>query len=734
MKTKTNQSNLGLAITALAALLFVGVHSVRAQGTKFTYQGRLLDAGSPASGNYDLRFTLWDSATCGAGLPIGAPAVINPVPVSSGLFTVPLDFGAGVFTGPARWLQIESRLSGGGAYSPICPRQELTASPYAITAGSLTGSLPDGGLSPNVALLNRNPQTFTGQNNFSGNVTLTDPTRSLTFPATPGANAPMINLFASGTANANRMVMAHSPAFPDWGLQYEDVPDKFQFLSGGNKVMTVDLSNGRVGIGAPSPTAPLHVQAVQTVARLASIGNANGSVLELINTTAAPTYLGAINFADGGGTPGQIGYLPGSGLSLRSGGSERLVISTAGDVGIGKTPASRLDVNGDIRLNDFDLRLRGGSDVNHGLGWRAAVDGPFLYGFNGGGLGVSGPETFVLTWNYLGSVQINSNVHVGNNLVVDSANSNTGLVSKAALTFGGGSGEGIGSKRNAGGNQFGLDFYTGFVNRMSINNAGNIQINSASSSIQFPTTSGPNTPMINMFASGIANADRMVIAHSPAFANYGLQYQDSSDKFHFLANGSAVMTVDLGNSRVGIGQSSPAFQLQLGADSAAKPNGGSWANTSDARIKKNIRPLTGAMDQLAKLRGVKFDWINPEDHANQTTTQGGFIAQEVERAFPHWVQHVPGAEHDKSLTPDGKVKSLSLPFEFDALMVEAFRELRGEKDAQITALEEANAALKAELAAQRALMTRMDARFEALEKAMARGGKPDSTKPLAANP
>src|SRR5437870_47295 len=36
-----------------------------AVGTGFTYQGRLTDGGSPASGQYDLQFTLYDTPTAG---------------------------------------------------------------------------------------------------------------------------------------------------------------------------------------------------------------------------------------------------------------------------------------------------------------------------------------------------------------------------------------------------------------------------------------------------------------------------------------------------------------------------------------------------------------------------------------------------------------------------------------------------------------------------------------------
>ena len=147
-------------------------------------------------------------------------------------------------------------------------------------------------------------------------------------------------------------------------------------------------------------------------------------------------------------------------------------------------------------------------------------------------------------------------------------------------------------------------------------------------------------------------------------------------------------------SQIAIGLGNTGYQLQLSDDRAAKPNGGSWANSSDARIKKNIHPLAGALDKLTQLRGVTFEWINPEDHANQTNVQLGFIAQEIERVFPDWVTQVGAAEHDKALTADGKIRSLSLPFAYDALVVEAIKEQQAEikaRGAEIEALKKKTA-------------------------------------------
>jgi hypothetical protein len=323
-------------------------------------------------------------------------------------------------------------------------------------------------------------------------------------------------------------------------------------------------------------------------------------------------------------------------------------------------------------------------------------------------------------------------VHIGGGTIV--AGNNQVSVNGGVLARGGAPG-GFGANKNgyafsgnSGDNDSGmfsladdtLNFYCNNLETLRLND-NFLAVVRPTTTLQFPAVGAAFPPMIEMFASGLGNADRMVIAHSPAFTSYGLQYQDSVDRFNFLSAGTAVMTVDLGSDHnVGIGVAAPIFQLQLSTDSAGKPNGGSWANSSDARVKKNIQPMSDGLDKLTKLRGVTFEWINPEDHANQTGTQAGFVAQEVEAVFPGWVQKVQGAEHDKTLTPDGKIKSLALPFEFDALVVESFKQLRAEKDAQIAELQKANAELKKELAAQKQFTSGIEARFATIEKAVLR--------------
>ena len=160
MKTKLKSLALGLlALSTLDSQL----STAHAQGTAFTYQGRLNDGATPASGKYDLRFIVYDNS---AGGSQQGPLLTNSATaVSNGLFTVTLDFG-NQFPGAARWLEIGVRTNGGGSFFTLSPRQALTPAPYAITAGNLTGLVPSAGVAGTYA----SPVTFSSlANSFSGN-------------------------------------------------------------------------------------------------------------------------------------------------------------------------------------------------------------------------------------------------------------------------------------------------------------------------------------------------------------------------------------------------------------------------------------------------------------------------------------------------------------------------------------------------------------------------------------
>ncbi len=92
---------------------------------------------------------------------------------------------------------------------------------------------------------------------------------------------------------------------------------------------------------------------------------------------------------------------------------------------------------------------------------------------------------------------------------------------------------------------------------------GNMAFATEQSSIMFPATSSANTPMIYMFDGGTTNSDRMVLAHSPAYDNWGLMYDDSTDDFHWVSGGTTKMRLDLGGGHLAINTDDFALGYKL---------------------------------------------------------------------------------------------------------------------------------------------------------------------------
>lgn len=166
MKTKNSGLMLyTILFLPLVLMLMARPAALFAQGTAFTYQGRLNDAGGLASGAYDLRFKLFTDPL--GNQQAGSTVLTNAVPISNGLFAVTLDFGPGLFNGSNYWLEIDVKTNGGAGYVDLSPFQAVTPVPYAVFAENAASGGLAAGIYTNLVTLNNFSNNFNG--NFSGN-------------------------------------------------------------------------------------------------------------------------------------------------------------------------------------------------------------------------------------------------------------------------------------------------------------------------------------------------------------------------------------------------------------------------------------------------------------------------------------------------------------------------------------------------------------------------------------
>ena len=360
------------------ALLAVAVRA-HAQGTGFTYQGRLNSGTNPATGTYDLTFSLYDVSS--GGSPVAGPVNTGGGGVTNGLFTVLVDFGAGVFTGGSNWLSIGVRTNGGGTFTTLTPREQVTPAPYAIFAESASAA----GLSGTI----------------------------------PAADLTGVN--GSGLTGVNAATLGGLGASSFWQLTGNTVAAG-QFLGSLTSQPLFIQASGGVGIGTATPEQGLSVKTGLNVDQ----ANLNTGVLNNGNTNGAGLTFGATS-GEGIASQRQVGAGNRYGLDFYTDFARRMSISQGGLVGIGvgsNAPDAALEVaSGDVRIDGNRLLLSPattGSFALDGLYYDMAGlpginadSGPFLGGFYGGVLGGLGPTVASLSWDASGNAWVNGNFSTG---------------------------------------------------------------------------------------------------------------------------------------------------------------------------------------------------------------------------------------------------------------------------------------------------------------------------------
>jgi len=321
------------------------------------------------------------------------------------------------------------------------------------------------------------------------------------------------------------------------------------------------------------------------------------------------------------------------------------------NLGIGtSTPAKKLQVNG-------------GDGLSLGFGPGATGEGI-------GNKRSAGGNQFGLDFytNNLAQMSITNagNVGIGTSTPAKKLQVNGG----DGLSFGfgpGATGEGIGNKRSAGGNQFGLDFYTNSLARMSITNAGNVGIGTTTPDAKLRVWGG------QIWATGADLNGTAIVTSSGGNAYFSN---------NTLTNGITINP----SGNVGIGTTAPAYKLHVLGDIRCY----NLYTNSDRRYKTNIQTLGGAMGKIMAMRGTTYDFAaNRLPEGYKAGKQVGLIAQEMEAVMPELVSE--DAEGMKSINYIGVIP----------VLVEALKEQHeviAEKETRIAALEAQNTELQSRLA------------------------------------
>ena len=115
-------------------------------------------------------------------------------------------------------------------------------------------------------------------------------------------------------------------------------------------------------------------------------------------------------------------------------------------------------------------------------------------------------------------------------------------------------------------------------------------------------------------------------SNTPAPLHVGAAGQTKTGGLILNTGGASYgLIVDKGN--VGIGTVNQSAKLEVSGDVKAT----AFYYSSDQRLKRDIKPISNALEKIKQLNGVSFKWTG------DGSAQIGFIAQEVETVFPEAV-------------------------------------------------------------------------------------------------
>jgi hypothetical protein len=186
--------------------------------------------------------------------------------------------------------------------------------------------------------------------------------------------------------------------------------------------------------------------------------------------------------------------------------------------------------------------------------------------------------------------------------------------------------------------------------RMRINSTGDVLVGSATDAGNalryldiYNTNTGSSAGSIvrlitsNSAGTGTTSAD--IVKFKTGLLN--IANNDTSGQIAFGTGGSERMRID-SSGNVGIGTPSPAYQLQLSTDSAAKPTTNTWTIASDSRIKTVKGEYQKGLAEICQVRPVRYEYNGKAGFTADSKEQISILAQELMQVFPECVDTFKG--------------------------------------------------------------------------------------------
>jgi hypothetical protein len=143
----------------------------------------------------------------------------------------------------------------------------------------------------------------------------------------------------------------------------------------------------------------------------------------------------------------------------------------------------------------------------------------------------------------IGTITPQKLLSVASGAVIDQNNNNTGT-SSSILSFGSLSGEGIGSKRTDGANQFGLDFYTNNAQRMTITNAGRVGIGTNNPQTTLDVNGDVNIENRLLLNNSTGNSGQVLVSNGNAAPSWQNMSYGNNDRFFYVSDDANTFGMD----------------------------------------------------------------------------------------------------------------------------------------------------------------------------------------------